>query len=127
MLPVGGVPEPFLKTEFNERGARFSPDGRWIAFTSNRSGRGEVYVTSYPEPGRIILISNGGGGAPVWARGGEELFYRSEYDTMVVRVQTEPTFEPETPRLLFQAALEMVGVVRHFSRWAEVCDGPSGQ
>lgn len=102
MLPLGGAPEPFLKTQFRERWARFSPDGRWIAFTSNRSGRREVYVTSYPERGNLILISNGGGMWPVWAPSGEELFYRSERGMMVVPVQTKPTFQPQTAQLLFE-------------------------
>ena len=102
VLPLGGEPQPFLKTEFNEGRPIFSPDGQRIAFISDRSGRSEVYVTSYPEPGSIILISNGGGRDPVWAPSGRELFYLSRGNTMVVPVQTESKFEPQTPRLLFE-------------------------
>ena len=102
VLPLGGEPQPFLKTEFNEGRPMFSPDGQRIAFTSNRSGRSEVYVTSYPEPGSIILISNGGGRSPVWAPSGRELFYRNRNNIMVVPFQTESKFEPQTPRLLFE-------------------------
>lgn len=79
-----------------------SPDGRWIAFTSNQSGRDEIYVKRYPAEGGITSISTDGGSQPVWARNGKELFYRSEGRVMVVSLQTEPTFQAETPRLLFQ-------------------------
>ena len=102
VLPLGDEPQPFLKTQFMEWGPMFSPDGRWIAFTSNRSGSAEVYVTSYPEPGNLILVSTGGGSKPVWAPSGEELFYRSGDGMMVVPVQTEPTFRPQTGQLLFE-------------------------
>jgi hypothetical protein len=55
--------------------ATVSPDGKWIAYTSNETGRREVYIQSFPEPGLRSPVSNGGGMAPVWSPGGDELFY----------------------------------------------------
>jgi len=94
-------PQEFLVTEFNERHSMFSPDGRWIVFTSDRSGRDEIYVKPYPQGG-IVPISDGGGREPIWARDGRELFYRNGDKMMVVSVQTDPTFRAETSRLLFE-------------------------
>jgi serine/threonine protein kinase/Tol biopolymer transport system component len=70
------TPALFLSTPFQERAARFSPDGRWLAYVSNESGRDEVYVRPYPGPGDPGLISASGGTEPVWSRSGEEVFYR---------------------------------------------------
>jgi serine/threonine-protein kinase len=97
-----GKAEPFMVTEFNEKHPVFSPDGRWIAFTSDRSGRYEVYVKPYPGEGGIMPISTGGGSEPMWAQSGKELFYRSGQKMMVASVETQPTFKAETPRLLFE-------------------------
>ena len=101
LLPVGDEPQPFLSTEFNENQPMFSPDGRWIAFTSNRSGQYEVYVKRYPEEGGIEPLSTDGGVQPLWSHSGRELFYRNGEKVMVVSIQTEPTFKAEAPRLLF--------------------------
>jgi len=68
---------PFLATAANEWSAAFSPDGRWLAYVSNESGRDEVYVTSFPDRRRTVVVSPRGGSEPVWSRDGEELFYRS--------------------------------------------------
>ncbi len=104
VLPLEGneEAEPFLVTEFNEQHPMFSPDGQWIAFSSNRSGRKEVYVKPYPGEGGIFPISTGGGHQPVWARSGEELFYRIGGKMMVVSIQTEPIFQAGTPQVLFE-------------------------
>jgi dipeptidyl aminopeptidase/acylaminoacyl peptidase len=63
------------QTDFDERDGQFSPDGRWVAFVSNESGRPEVYVQPFPGPGRKQSISSNGGGQPRWRRDGKELFY----------------------------------------------------
>ena len=106
LLPLEGdrKPRSFLATQFEERNAMFSPDGRWIAFTSNRSGRDEVYVKAYPGEGGLVPISTDGGTQPVWAPSGKELFYRNADRMMVVSVQAEPTFKPGRPGLLFEAS-----------------------
>ena len=66
---------PFLATPAQEMLATFSPDGRWIAYQSDESGSVEVYVRPYPGPGAKWQVSAGGGGIPVWTKGGRELLY----------------------------------------------------
>ena len=73
--PKLGALEPFLSTPFNENLARFSPDGRWMAYLSNQSGKAEVYVRPFPGPGGLWQVSDGGGVEPVWSKDGRELFY----------------------------------------------------
>ncbi|MEO8908855.1 MAG: protein kinase, partial [Gemmatimonadaceae bacterium] len=71
----GGVARPYLTGAGNPSGARVSPDGRWAAYVSNETGRAEVYVQSYPTPGRKALVSSAGGTYPAWRRDGRELYY----------------------------------------------------
>jgi len=97
-------PEPVLATQYEERNAIFSPNGQWMAFTSDRSGQAEVYVKPYPGQGGIVPISSEGGLEPVWARSGKELFYRTGDQMMVVSVQTDTTFKAEKPTLLFEGS-----------------------
>ncbi len=81
-------PFPYLQTQFDEKHGRFSPDSHWVAYTSNESGREEVYVQSFPPSGAKFQISTGGGREPQWRKNGTELFYISEDRTlMAVPVQ----------------------------------------
>jgi len=73
----GRKAQPFLRTPFNEASPRFSPDGRWLAYISDESGRYEIYVQPYPGPGGKWQISAEGGRGPVWNPNGRELFYRN--------------------------------------------------
>jgi Tol biopolymer transport system component len=73
--PGAVKPYPFLRTEFDETNPRFSPDGHWIAFNSNESGRAEVYIAPFPGPGRKWQVSAAGGASPRWRPDGKELFY----------------------------------------------------
>jgi Tol biopolymer transport system component len=77
VLPLFGdrKPLPFLQTPFNESRGQFSPDGRWIAYSSSESGRYEVYVTPFPGPGGKWQVSTAGGDWPRWRRDGKEIFY----------------------------------------------------
>jgi Tol biopolymer transport system component/predicted Ser/Thr protein kinase len=93
---------PFLQTRFDELAPVFSPNGRWLAYVSDESGRNEIYVRPFPGPGEKFPISNEGGIEPLWARNGRELFYRAADKMMVVGVQTEPSFRAGAPRVLFQ-------------------------
>jgi serine/threonine protein kinase/Tol biopolymer transport system component len=68
---------PYLSTQADEVAARFSPDGRWIVMVSNESGRGEVYLRSYPNPSSRVQISTGGGGEPAWSADGTRVFYKA--------------------------------------------------
>jgi Tol biopolymer transport system component len=74
--PMDGAPaRPYASTPAHERAARVSADGRWVAYESDETGRYEVYVQSYPTPGRKTLVSAGGGVNPVWRGDGRELYY----------------------------------------------------
>jgi Tol biopolymer transport system component len=76
-MPVGpeGQAQPLLADSFTERGARISPDGRWLAYVSDETGRPEVSVRSLTGPARRFVISSGGGDQPVWRHDGAELFF----------------------------------------------------
>ena len=93
---------PFLVTPFQERAGAFSPDGRWLTYVSNKSGRDEVYVRPYPATGpQEYAISFDGGREPVWSRDGRELFFRNADQMMAVEVDTTVSFQASVPRLLF--------------------------
>jgi Tol biopolymer transport system component/predicted Ser/Thr protein kinase len=98
--------EPFLRTQFDEAVPQFSPDGRWLAYISNATGRYEIYVQSYPGPGGKWQISAEGGSEPKWNRNGRELFYRSGDKMMAVDIATQPGFAAGTPRMLFEGRYE---------------------
>jgi len=105
ILPIEGErkPQPFLQSPFDESAAVFSPDGRWLAYQSNESGRLEIYVQTFPDPAGKWQISTEGGREPVWARSGQQLFYRNDSNqTMAVEIVTEPTFTSRRPRLLLE-------------------------
>jgi Tol biopolymer transport system component len=94
--------QPFLRTRFDEAVPRFSPDGRWMAYISDESGRYEIYVQPYPGPGGKWQISTEGGTEPAWNPNGRELFYRSGNKVMAVDIATQPGFVAGTPRMLFE-------------------------
>jgi len=96
-------PRPFLHGPFNESEARISPNGRWLAYVSDESGREEVYVVPFPGSGGRWPISTDGGSFPLWARNGRELFYRNGDRVMAVTVTSDATFSATKPRLLFEA------------------------
>ena len=81
---------------------RLSPDGRWLAYTSNEPGRIEVFVQPFPGPGGRSQISIDGGTEPVWSRDGRELFFLSGDKMMAVQITTAPIFTAGTPQALFE-------------------------
>ncbi len=91
-----------MQSTFSQSNAQFSPDGHWVAYTSNESGRLEVYVQPFPGPGGKWMISTEGGTYPLWARNGREIFFRSDDKMMSASVETQPSFKAGTPRMLFQ-------------------------
>ncbi|MEE8350438.1 MAG: hypothetical protein V3R94_12760, partial [Acidobacteriota bacterium] len=95
-------PEPFLRTPSAETGAVFSPDGLWVAYRSNESGRQEIYVQPFPTTGAKWQISTDGGEEAIWARSGQEIFYRNGDKMMAVDITTEPVFTQGKPKLLFE-------------------------
>jgi len=85
VLPLSGdrKPVPFQKTEFREGFARFSPDGRWVAYAWYESGLSQVYVAPFPGPGGKWLVSTAGGRLPRWRRDGTEIFYLAPDNTLM--------------------------------------------
>ena len=97
----GEAPVPFAATRFREQGAAFSPDNRWLAYSSNETGRDEVYIAPHPGPVGRIAVSTGGGRSPTWSRDGRELFYRNAGQMMAVTIEPGSTRGVGTPRMLF--------------------------
>ncbi|HXI90434.1 MAG TPA: protein kinase [Blastocatellia bacterium] len=116
ILPVEGdhTPQPFLRTRFSEFFSSFSPNGSWITYTSDESGRYEVYVRPYPGPGGQWQISTEGGEEPVWSSNGQELFYRNGEKWMVATVRTKPDFSADPPRVMFEAYFINVPGISHY-------------
>jgi len=102
VLPREGDASTFVATAFDERSPMFSPDGRWLAYVSDESGRDEIYVQPYPGPGGKWPISTEGGTEPRWSADGHELFYRLGDKLMIVEVQSEPAFTSGRPQLVFE-------------------------
>jgi Tol biopolymer transport system component len=105
-LPTGGgrKPVPFLRTQFNELQGQVSPNGKWIAFASDESGRNEIYVQSFPTGGARWLVSNNGGSLARWRRDERELFYRAPDGKLMVAPvrQASQGLEFGTPAALFR-------------------------
>jgi eukaryotic-like serine/threonine-protein kinase len=103
-------PFPFLETPANETQAQLSPDGKWIAYTSNESGRDEVYVQSFPVPGGKRQVSTDGGVMPRWRRDGKELFYLAANQFMMaVSIGNAISLELRTPVPLFRTRVLVQG------------------
>jgi eukaryotic-like serine/threonine-protein kinase len=114
ILPLSGdrKPYPFLATEFEEYGASFSPDGRWITYVSNESGKTELYAVPFPGPGGKWQISTGGAEAGVWTKSGKEILYvNAAGDTVSVEVKaTASGLEVGPPKVLFRVVAATGGV-----------------
>jgi serine/threonine-protein kinase len=97
-----GRESPLLVGPSDQDFGDFSPDGQWIAYMSNESGRAEVYVQHFPPTGRKWSASRDGGTLPRWSRDGKEIFFRSGNRMMVAEVSTRPTLLIGAPRELFE-------------------------
>jgi Tol biopolymer transport system component len=98
---AGGASQPFAATEAEERNARVSPNGRWIAYNSNRSGPFDVYVQPFPATGATWQVTHGGGRQPLWSPDGRQLFYLApDKRIMAVDVKTDgASFAQSAPHL----------------------------
>jgi Tol biopolymer transport system component len=95
-------PVTIVGTPFSERQGCLSPDGKYLAYTSDESGRREVLVTTFPDAARRWTISNQGGSNPVWRRDGRELMFLDEQDTLMsVAIPAGAEFKPAVPKVLF--------------------------
>ena len=108
-MPLSGdrKPVPFLKTPFAELNGVLSPDGRFLAYQSNESGRQEIYVQAFPGPGGKWQISTSGGREPQWRADGKELYYRAfDQKVMAVDIQTGSDVTASTPQRSFPGSLQ---------------------
>jgi serine/threonine-protein kinase len=113
-------PRPLLATRFNENHPRFSPDGRWIAYASDESGRTEVYVRPFPGPGQKRLVSSDGGTEPRWRGDAREIYYRRGDAVLAVAVTQSPEWTVSVPTVLFKGPY---GIDPLWSRWDVLPDG----
>ena len=93
--------QPLLQTEANEAAPALSPDGAWIAYTSDQTGQSEIYVRRFPDLGDRQLVSSAGGMEPLWSPDGSELFYREGQRMMSVSIDSEVGLRP-TPEVVFE-------------------------
>lgn len=105
-LAEGGKAFNFTQSPFFEYWGRFSPDGKWIAFVSDESGGGEVYVASFPDKREKIRVSTAGGDYPLWSKDGKELFYMEGQNLVSVPLQLEPALKLGKPARLFRFPLQ---------------------
>jgi Tol biopolymer transport system component len=98
--PADETELPILDTPAQEELASFSPDGRWLAYTSNDSGRHQVYVRAFPGPGSQWQISVDGGIEPRWTRDGKQLFFRNLRQLLVADIDTSSGFAVGRPRMV---------------------------
>jgi Tol biopolymer transport system component len=113
--PRLGKAEPFLRTSFNVTQPTFSADGRWLAYSSDETGRLEVYVQPFPGPGRKWQISTGGGTFPIWSPNGRELFFLVLDGRIISRIMVAgyttrgDSFVADRPQIWSQKHLLYVG------------------
>jgi len=133
VLPLGGDRKPFLfsRTQFNEEGGQFSPDGHWIAYSSQETGRGEVYVRPFSpgssgeaeNQGGKWQVSTAGGYQPRWSRSGKVLYYCTlDGKLMAAQVNTDSVFRAQAPKILFQGVSQS-GLASFYSWWDLTQDG----
>jgi Tol biopolymer transport system component len=129
-LPMGTNREPFpvVRTDFEDRDGQFSPDGKWIAYESNESGRWEIYVQPFPGPGASVQISVNGGAQVRWRADGKELFFIALDDRLMAVPIALPSNggSPEAGAPVPLFATRVGGAVQSFSRQQYVVS-PDGQ
>ncbi|MEO6258964.1 MAG: protein kinase [Thermoanaerobaculia bacterium] len=93
-------PLPLVQSDADEQGARFSPDGRWMAYMSNATGRAEVYVTNYPSASGKWQVSTNGGERPFWSADGKQLYYQENDHVVVAAVHDGPSFSADASHVV---------------------------
>jgi serine/threonine protein kinase/Tol biopolymer transport system component len=117
-------PLPLVATGALEGGAAVSPDGRWLAYKSNESGRYEIYVQPFPGGGERHQVSTDGALPPVWSKDGQTVFFQTEDQVLAVPISTSPRFRAEAPRVLLDAEYDM-GTYRTHPNFDIAPDGKS--
>ena len=107
-----GTPEPFVDVPSGATTSAFSPDGRWLAYTSSESGPFEVYVRGFPDNGTKRLVSSGGGMMPMWSPNGRDIFYRTQDQRLMVASYSvkDGVFNADPPRPWSSERLANVGM-----------------
>jgi len=126
LLPLNGDHklQPFASASFNQAHATFSPDGRWLAYSSDETGRPEVYVQDFPGRARKVQISTGGGDQALWGQNGKELLYLSkEENLMVVDLKQGEELKAGVPHVLFHAPVQYGGILGSRISYAISPDG----
>jgi len=116
---AGGEPRPFAVTRFDEDYPSFSPDGKWIAYASDETGRDEVYVRAWPSGGAKVQVSVDGGTSPRFSRDGRRLFFAIDTDLWVADVEADSSFRASLPRLAFHGDF----VFERLGNWDVSADG----
>jgi protease II len=120
----GGKPFPYIQAPFDQGHGQFSPDGRFVAYTSNESGREEVYVQTFPRLTGKWQISTAGGDQPYWRADGRELFYmRLDRTLMSVDVKAGAGFEAALPVVLFETRSQTVAMASSRNHYVVSDDG----
>jgi hypothetical protein len=114
VLQAAGQPVTIANASGQAWQAMLSPDARWIAYTSDESGRNEVYVRAAEPGGGRWQVSSDGGLQPHWSVNGKELYYRIGDKMMVASVVTQPIFSSGRPRVLFEGSFELGGAVNDY-------------
>lgn len=110
---VDTEPEVVMHTAANERFPSLTPDGKWMAYVADESGRREVFVRSFPDPGARYRVSIDGGGEPVWSPDGRQLFFRQRDQMFSVSVSYQPVFSVGRPEALFRGRYDAAAVSGH--------------
>ena len=103
--------KPLVQSPVDDGSPMFSPDGRWIAYQSNQSGRSEIYVQAFPTAPRRWQVSTDGGAQPVWQHSGHELIYRRGASVMAASITLTPDFHSGEPVKLFDALGALLDVL----------------
>ena len=109
ILPMEGErkPIPLLRTPFSESAGAFSPDGKWFAYTSDESGRDEIYIQPYPPSGAKVQVSKDGGYRPKWRRDGKEIYWLAEGGALwVAEVSAGAQLQTGVARRLFESHVQ---------------------
>jgi hypothetical protein len=118
-----GEARSLLATRANESVPTFSPDGKWMAYVSDESGRRDVYVRPFPAFDRKWAISTEGGAEPIWRGDGKELFYRIGDTVMAVQIETSAGFKASTPQVLLRGEYQPANTSTGDAHFAAAPDG----